>query len=432
MEPNEMSVPPRPEDFPPYEIDDDMMENGVDATTTPRITRRRAGQNKIVKKKLVLEPLTPRSTESVSNLKRMKISERLERHPPASNLSAIDQLKEAVRCGSILNMGKAVYQGYENETLTDVELEEYCKVTLRPIILGSQHFKALKENLTEEQRNWMDMGHFVMAKLIGTDEQRVLEVEASIASISATTGIQYDLKSITKEHLHRSYKTDAIDHVPGVDLTVLYNNISLIKAPAKGQLSQFYTLVLATMFDPPYKVWKFTYRPNSSGKADKNFTDLPLAFMNQLFGLSWDICDYYLPKDLLVGSEDTIDETHPFLESLDCSEPIDEIMRRREGRENAKSVFKSAFSRALKSVRAYHYDLVTNTLKYCEERNTCKDHLSWNQVRHFPKLSKKTKAECNSATPSQILDFYHRSPFFGNAQEPEDIKDSAEMANSSQ
>lgn len=144
-----MSVPPRPEDFPPYEIDDDMMENGVDATTTPRITRRRAGQNKIVKKKLVLEPLTPRSTESVSNLKRMKISERLERHPPASNLSAIgnekfsmeimnqlfsDQLKEAVRCGSILNMGKAVYQGYENETLTDVELEVSLLTFLKSLI----------------------------------------------------------------------------------------------------------------------------------------------------------------------------------------------------------------------------------------------------------------------------------------------------------
>ncbi|CCD62435.1 C2H2-type domain-containing protein [Caenorhabditis elegans] len=323
----------------------------------------------------------------------------------SSTQSNIDKLELAVRRESIVDIGRAVIDGIKNKTLTENQLEEFCKTTHRPNISIFRFYKD-SEECTKEENEAIMMGQTVMMKMLDPQEKAIAGVQASISSLSASFANQTKLGLIKHQRLTRSYVTLPVDYFPSIDLTEAYNSSNLFGADATMQLTNFYQTVLKNVLNPVYMIWIYTYRPSTVRTCDKHFVEFPQNVITTLFDMTTDIVGLYLPEYLLDGEIDPMD---PFLLTIDAVDPFEEIMRRRTERKLANTTFNHALGRAMKNLRSYHYDPTRGILLNCSEKKNCGMHLQWEQMRKFREYCRKENVACDDATPEEMIAFNLRA-----------------------
>ncbi|CAP29986.2 Protein CBG10618 [Caenorhabditis briggsae] len=100
--------------------------------------------------------------------------------------------------------------------------------------------------------------------------------------------------------------------------------------------------VLKNALNPPYHIWNYSYRPKCVRSTDKHFQLLPEQVSDTLLDFSYDVVGVFLPDHLLYGK---ISENESFLKI--SGDPMKEIRRRRDKRENVAETSKSSIGHML-------------------------------------------------------------------------------------
>ncbi|KAF1756630.1 hypothetical protein GCK72_013084 [Caenorhabditis remanei] len=315
------------------------------------------------------------------------------------NFDHTKMLEKAVQEQSVLNIGKAARQGISKGTISEVQLEEFCRNTRRPNIPLFGFFQE-SENSTSDEQASLRMGQMMIMKMSTTDVRKIESVQASLNSLSANFAKHTKVGYIKQQKMSREYETPGVEGFKGINLSRLYNTSTLIGNDALTQLTNFYQKVFKMFFHPSYTIWTYSFRPATVRLTDKHFREFPLQISDTLTEFGLDIAGLHLPQELLDGD---ISANHPFLQSLLIEDPVTEIKRRRREREKAIFTAVCAIGRTLKNLRAYHFDIEKSCLINCPNGKNCKDHLMWEQLKTVRLQNRNNGVSTNEADPREIL-----------------------------
>ncbi|PIC12327.1 hypothetical protein B9Z55_028470 [Caenorhabditis nigoni] len=317
------------------------------------------------------------SSYSASDNTQFSISRHLSN--PLHTKSTMDKLKDAVREGNVLKIGSVITQGFSENSLTEMQIEEYIKIAPKPTLSLFQFHQQLEET-TLSDRNALHMGQLFLTKMAFTESNTINKLKASVSSLSSSFGNQTKLALLEKRQLEATHVINPIQDFPRIDLSYLYTKSSLVGDCAFSQMTHFLTRTFKQVLHPAYSIWYYTYRPKCIRPCDKHFEVFPEEIAEKLLDFGYDTAGVFLPQHLLYGNVDPEDH---FVKSLKYDDPFKEIERRRNKRENVSNTMKLSIGHMLNYLRDYHFSPETGQLDNCKLRSTCTDHLCWKDLKAY-------------------------------------------------
>ncbi|UMM44538.1 hypothetical protein L5515_019672 [Caenorhabditis briggsae] len=248
-------------------------------------------------------------------------------------------LKDAVKDGNVLRVGSTIRKGFDDQSISDLQFEELVRVSPKPTISLFQFHKQLENASSPEKKDLM-MGQMFLTKM---DDKSIQILKASVSSLSHNFAEKTKIGILTKRTLEGVHVIEPIDEFPRIDIMHIYYKHSLIGDCAFSQMTNFLTRVLKNALNPPYHIWNYSYRPKCVRSTDKHFQLLPEQVSDTLLDFSYDVVGVFLPDHLLYGK---ISENESFLKTI-SGDPMKEIRRRRDKRENVAETSKSSIGHML-------------------------------------------------------------------------------------
>ncbi|EGT31829.1 hypothetical protein CAEBREN_00760 [Caenorhabditis brenneri] len=316
------------------------------------------------------------------------------------DISMTEKLKKAVESGSALGIGRVIREGFRNETLTELQIEEVARSLKKPHISMVRSYVE-HETASDSDRISISMGTLFLTKMALMESREVDKLKASVNSISANIANATKLPLLSKRVLYRPHIIDKISPFPDINLVAFYNKINLVGDSAYAQMTYFLMQVFKAALEPKYLIWRYSYRPKCIRPTDKHFQRFPESIASSLVDFAYDIIGIYLPDELLHGP---IDMNHPFLKEIKEEDVPQEIERRREERENVSQTMQNSIGNMLNYLRDYHYNVNSDELESCRVRSKCQ-HLSWKDLKKYRDDRNSIGLDAETFQPREIVGY---------------------------
>ncbi|PIC36451.1 hypothetical protein B9Z55_015437 [Caenorhabditis nigoni] len=279
--------------------------------------------------------------------------------------TSMESLKDAVKDGNVLRMGSTIRKGFDDQSISDLQLEELARVSPKPTISLFQFHKQLENASSPEKKDIM-MGQMFLTKMAMSDDKSIQKLKASVSSLSHNFAEQTKIGILTKRTLEGVHVIEPIDEFPRIDIMHIYYKHSLIGDCAFSQMTNFLTRVFKNALNPPFHIWNYSFRPKCVRSTDKHFQLLPEQVSDTLLDFSYDVVGVFLPDHLLYGKIN----------------------------ENERNY-----------LREYHYCLESGKLLNCKKRSTCSSHLTWRDMKSFRDYCRENSKDPDDYDPKDIVGF---------------------------
>ncbi|KAF1760438.1 hypothetical protein GCK72_008687 [Caenorhabditis remanei] len=202
--------------------------------------------------------------------------------------------------------------------------------------------------------------------------------------------------------LDKSHRISSIECFFDQDLNKFYANYVFVGESVIYQLTNMLVQLFRKITHPSFNIWKYSFHPRSCKAVDWNFLPIPEPVLRSLQEFCFDICEAYLPDELLTGN---IDSTISFMEKLPLIAPEQEVLRRRSIRQTVLKMTNNSIWQAMRTIRNYHFNKVTETLVSCSVRSDCATHLRWEHLKAFREKSRSQDMPVDSYTPEDVYQF---------------------------
>ncbi|KAF1754871.1 hypothetical protein GCK72_021436 [Caenorhabditis remanei] len=332
-------------------------------------------------------------------------NEDFEEEDPLNNSLPVS-LSNAMKEGNLLKVGQLLRRALQQNSLSEVQLKELACSLERPNIPLMSMLMANERSDLEDIKSFNAASLFLLT-LPPKFEKPLKRLECSVNSLSHAIKESNPLEVLEHRELDKSHRISSIECFFDQDLNKFYANYVFVGESVIYQLTNMLVQLFRKITNPSFNIWKYSFHPRSCKAVDSNFLPIPEPVLRSLQEFCFDICEAFLPDELLTGN---IDSTSSFMEKLPLITPEQEVLRRRSIRQTVLKMTNNSIWQAMRTIRNYHFNKVTETLVTCSGRSDCATHLRWEHLKAFRENARSQDMSADSYTPEDIYKFSENMP----------------------